>query len=163
MALLGGARIEATRLARLRRPARSTPVLEDSRAAVAVLPAFGPESLERLVLVTHTFGRDRAPALLEGLCAREASSAYGLLEALAARGSAERQGRIAQVFGPVAEAPVRLRHLMAEASPALKAEVLRRLPPYYRSLFPLEAAPRPATAPPALVALAERLVREATR
>jgi hypothetical protein len=138
-------------------------VAEGSGTSGPAPSGLGPERLERLVLVAHTFGRDRAPALLDGLCTREAPLARSLLQTLTGRGSAERQGRIAQVFGPVPEAPVRLRQLRAEASPALKAEVLRRLAPYYRSLFPLEAAPRPGVAPPALVALAERLIREATR
>jgi len=155
--------MEATRLARPRRPVRSLPAGEDPPAATSAPPGLGPERLERLVLVVYTFGRERALALLEVLCAREALAARSLLKALTARGSAERHGKIAQAFGPVPEASARLRQLLEEASPSLRAEVLRRLPPYYRSLFPLEAAPRAAAAPPARVALAERLIREATR
>ena len=125
--------------------------------------ALGPECLERLVLVAHTFGRERAPALLEGLAPPALVAARPLLTALAARGSPARQARVAQVFGPVPEAASRLRHLMGVASPPLRGELLRRLPPYYRSLFPPEAMARAHASTPALATLAERLIREATR
>jgi len=125
--------------------------------------ALGPECLERLVLVAHTFGRERAPALLEGLAPPALVAAHPLLTMLAARGSPARQARVAQVFGPVPEAASRLRHLMGVASPPLRGELLRRLPPYYRSLFPPEAMARAHASTPALATLAERLIREATR
>src|SRR5688572_20582468 len=47
--------------------------------ARGVLPSLGAERLERLVLVAHTFGRARAPALLEGLRARECLEALAQL------------------------------------------------------------------------------------
>jgi hypothetical protein len=80
------------------------------------------------------------------------------------RSSADRQARIAQQFGPTPEAPERLRSLMREASAPLQVEILRRLPPYYRSLFAQgPASSPPGVVPPAMGGLAERLVREATR
>ena len=119
--------------------------------------------IERVVLVVHSFARERAESLLDGLSAREHEVACAQLDALAVRTSPDRQARVAQVFGPVPEAAERLRSLMAEASPPLQAELLRRLPPYYRSLFPGRAAPRADGASAPLSALAERLLREAIR
>jgi hypothetical protein len=113
--------------------------------------------------VTHTFGRMRAAELLDGLRTPEGLEARVLLERLSGCSSADRQARVAQQFGLVPEAAARLRSLMAEASAPLQAEILRRLPPYHRSLFPPGALSRPDAASPAMGALAERLIREATR
>jgi hypothetical protein len=172
--------MDATRVGRVRRasatgvPSSDEGRLETDRAtasaerasrdeAGAVALPLDHERLERVVLVAYTFARERAAALLGGLGAREQVAAQALLASLVARPSPDRQARAAQVFGPVPEAPQRLRYLMAEASPPLQAELLRRLPPYYRSLFPSAGAPRAAPCPLALGRLAERLIREATR
>lgn len=167
-------RKEQTLLGRLRRPSAAPPASQLRGAsggaghpaprAPSAAPPLEPGWLERLVLVAHTFGRARAPALLEGLRASECLEARALLGQLVTRSSADRQARIAQQFGPTPEAAERLRSLMREASAPLQAEILRRLPPYYRSLFaPGTASSRPAALPPAMGALAERLIREATR
>ena len=171
-----------TRVERVRRPS-SPAAASDSAAPVDVPQGHRPEAapasrgvplaresarldaawLERVVLVAHSFARERAGVLLEGLSEGEHEVARAQLAALAARTSPDRQARVAQVFGPVPEAAERLRRLMAEASPSLQAELLRRLPPYYRSLFPERATLRAEGAPAALGALAERLLREAIR
>jgi hypothetical protein len=70
---------------------------------------------------------------------------------------------VALEFGVVDDAAERLRALMAEASEPLRREIFRRLPPYHRSLFPGRAAEPPDVAFSGLGALAERLIREATR
>ncbi len=172
--------MNATRVERLRRPSapapgpaapggvddpcRLEPAPSSTRAPRAREPArLDAAWLERVVLVTHSFARERAASLFEGLSTCEQPAALAQLEALAARSSPDRQARVAQVFGPVPDAAERLRRLVAEASPPLQAELLRRLPPYYRSLFPGTTPPRAEGAPAALTALAERLLREATR
>jgi hypothetical protein len=161
-------RREVTLLGRLRRPRDVSPVTVRGEETPVPAAPRGPapldsERLERLVLVTHTFGRTRAAALLDGLRACEGLEARALLQRLSRYSSADRQARVAQPFGLVPEAAERLRSLMAEASAPLQAEILRRLPPYHRSLFPPAALSRDEAGSPAMGVLAERLIREATR
>lgn len=134
--------------------------------ATRVAPPPDPPSLalEPLVLLVHTLARERAPALLEGLASPQAAAARVLLASVQALGSAQRQGRMARTFGSALDAPERLRGLVHEASPALVRELLARLPPYHRALFPARA-PAPAAVPvaPLLARLAARLVLEASR
>ena len=67
-------------------------------------------------------------------------------------------------FGVRPDAAARLRTVMEEAPEVLRRELFRRLPPYHRSLFPeRQVEPPGAAATPAVCALAERLIREATR
>jgi Sec-independent protein translocase protein TatA len=125
-------------------------------------PALLP--LARFALVALVFGRERAPELLEGLGEREAKRAKEHLSQLTALSSAQRQARVAVEFGMRQDPSGPLRELMAEAPEALRRELFRRLPPYLRSLFPERGLEPPdASATPALCALAERLIREATR
>jgi hypothetical protein len=127
-------------------------------------PAPGPLSLERLALVALVFGRERAGALLDGLREPEARQAKAHLAGFAALSSARRQARVAVDFGVRVDAAARLRAVMEEAPEVLRRELFRRLPPYHRSLFPeRQVEPPDAAATPAVCALAERLVREATR
>jgi hypothetical protein len=118
----------------------------------------------RLALVALVLGRERAGELLEGLEEQSVARAKEHLSRFAALASAQRQARVAMEFGVVEDAPQRLRALMEEASEPLRREIFRRLPPYHRSLFPRRTVEPPeAAATPALCALAERLIREATR
>jgi hypothetical protein len=141
-------------------PAEKAPVSKApvSRTPPALLP------LARFALVALVFGRERAPELLEGLGAREAERAKEHLAHLTALSSAQRQAKVAVEFGMRKDPSEPLRELMAEAPEALKRELFRRLPPYLRSLFPERGVEPPdALATPVLCALAERLIREATR
>jgi hypothetical protein len=114
--------------------------------------------------VALVFGRERAPELLEGLGEREAQRAKEHLAQLITLSSAQRQARVAVEFGMRKDPAAPLRELMAEAPEALRRELFRRLPPYLRSLFPERSLEPPdASATPTLCALAERLIREATR
>lgn len=134
------------------------PVREEEPVSTAALP------LERLALVTLVLGGERAKELFEGLRAPDAARARGHLAGFQALSSARRQARVAVEFGVRPDAADRLRGVMGEASEVLRRELFRRLPPYHRSLFPslrLEPAGAEATEP--LCALAERLIREATR
>ncbi|MCP3145087.1 hypothetical protein [Pyxidicoccus xibeiensis] len=127
------------------------------------LPPLGLP-LERFALVAWVLGRERAAELLEGLGEREAERAKAHLLRLAALPSAQRQAKVAVEFGERTDAAARLKALMGEVSEPLRREVFRRLPPYHRTLFPgCRVEPVDPEAPSALGALAERLIREATR
>jgi hypothetical protein len=155
---------EPSRKAPLEEAARApTPSPEQAAAPVArTPPALLP--LARFALVALVFGRERAAELLDGLGAREAARAKEHLAHFSALSSAERQARVAVEFGMRSDPADQLRALMVEAPEALRREIFRRLPPYHRSLFPKRRVEPPdASAIPALCALAERLIREATR
>ncbi|WP_233261969.1 hypothetical protein [Vitiosangium sp. GDMCC 1.1324] len=120
--------------------------------------------LERLALVALVFARERAEALLDGLRGPEARQAKNHLAGFAALSSARRQARVAVEFGVRPDAAARLRAVMEESPEVLRREIFRRLPPYHRSLFPeRQVEPPDAAATPSVCALAERLIREATR
>jgi hypothetical protein len=157
----------------------STPELErtvvsrGSRAPVPVRPPSPGEvepgtsallPLEGLALVALVWGRDRAAELFEGLKDSDAVRARGYLAGFSALSSARRQARVAVEFGVRPEAAARLRGVMDEAPEVLRREIFRRLPPYHRSLFPsLQLEPSGPEATERVCALAERLIREATR
>jgi hypothetical protein len=130
----------------------------ESTPGVAALP------VERIALVCLVLARERAAALLEGLEESEARRAREHLARFTRLSSAQRQARVAVEFGERPDAAVRLRGVMAEAPEALRREIFRRLPPYHRSLFPERGVEPPeAAVTPGMEALAERLIREATR
>jgi hypothetical protein len=163
--------MEATRI--VRRPDGRRPSEEATRLTrkpaprvKAVAPVTPPAllPLARFALVAWVFGRERAAELLEGLGVREAQRAQEHLAGLMALTSAQRQARVALEFGMRTDPEDQLRALMAEASETLRREIFRKLPPYHRSLFPQwSVEPPEVSVPPALSALAERLIREATR
>jgi hypothetical protein len=143
-------------------PAPSRPAPAAKGAVLKTPPALLP--LARFALVARVFGRERAAELLEGLGEREAERAKEHLAGFAALTSAQRQAVVAKEFGMRSDPMAQLRELMAEAPEALRREIFRRLPPYLRSLFPRRSVePSEGSATPALAALAERLIREATR
>lgn len=164
-----GAPVEAAGLEETRRvrAARQGPRPEPAEAAVPVeeaLPPRLPLALERFALVTWVLGRERAAELLDGLGEHEAARAKEHLLRISALPSAQRQAKVAVEFGERADAGARLKALMAEAPEPLRQEVFRRLPPYHRTLFPgRQVEPPSPEVPPGLSALAERLIREATR
>jgi hypothetical protein len=166
--------MEATRITRRPLPGKKDPA--QVQTVVVRIPVQPPEparappaapvslSLERLALVALVFGRERAKALLDGLREPEARQAKDSLAGFAALSSALRQARVSVEFGVRPDAAARLRALMEEAPEVLRREIFRRLPPYHRSLFPeRQLEPPDAAATPAVCALAERLIREATR
>lgn len=159
---------EATRITRKPAPGgRIKPAPPPQAPAVRVVAVKTPPTLlplARFALVALVFGKERAAELLEGLGAREAERAKEHLAHFAALTSAQRQARVALEFGVRSEPSEQLRALMAEAPEALRREIFRRLPPYQRSLFPQRRVEAPDdSATPAMSALAERLIREATR
>ncbi|ATB42391.1 hypothetical protein CYFUS_007869 [Cystobacter fuscus] len=159
----GGSTPELERTVVARGSRSSVPVRPPSRGEVepgssASLP------LEGLALVALVWGRDRAAELFEGLKESDAVRARGYLAGFAALSSARRQARVAVEFGVRLDAAARLRGVMEQAPEALRREIFRRLPPYHRSLFPsLQLEPSGPEATERVCALAERLIREATR
>lgn len=151
----------AIRMARKLLPARKEP--PPSPAMEVTLPALSLP-LERIALVLCVLARGRGPELLEGLVAAEAGRALRHLERFSAMPSAQRQAKVAVEFGERADAASRLALFLDAAPEVLRREVFRGLPPYHRSRFPqMEGPASPAHASPALTALAERRIREATR
>jgi hypothetical protein len=159
---------EATRITRKPLPKqKATPAPPRRVPAVKAVAAKSPRAflpLARFALVALVFGKERAAELLEGLGASEAARAKEHLAHFMALTSAERQARVALEFGMRSDPAEQLRELMAEAPEALRREIFRKLAPYHRSLFPQRRLEAPdASATPAMCALAERLIREATR
>lgn len=151
---------EATRIVHRPQPKKKATVVP--ARAVKAPPTFLP--LARFALVALVFGKERASELLEGLGENEASRAKEHLALFMALSSAQRQARVALEFGLRSDPAEELRALMEEAPEALRREIFRKLAPYHRSLFPQRRLEAPdASVSPALSALAERLIREATR
>ncbi|CAM4522856.1 Flagellar motor switch protein FliG C-terminal domain-containing protein [Myxococcus xanthus] len=159
-------RMDATRVGRKPRPVRSSASVRATAPTEEVPRLVGPLPIpfERLALVAWVLGRERAGTLLGELGEESAVRAREHLQRLSALPSAQRQAKVAVEFGERADAAARLRRLMSDAPPMLRREIFRRLPPYHRTLFPdASLAPQATEVPPALGALAERLIREATR
>ena len=156
--------MDATRAGRVARPNRKPKPVHPLPRKEAPAPPACPLPLERYALVAWVLGRERAAELLSGLGVREAERAKEHLMRIAGLPSAQRQAKVAMEFGERADAAARLKALMEELSEPLRREVFRRLPPYHRTLFPgLQVEPVDEAMPPAQGALAERLIREATR
>ncbi|NTX00723.1 hypothetical protein HUA75_03010 [Myxococcus sp. CA040A] len=168
--------MDATRVGRASRPARKgvpvptqepmpapvpNPLAEQATTIRRQPPAL---PLERYALVAWVLGRERAGELLEGLGTEALKRAKAHLRRIAALPSAQRQAKVAKEFGERSDAAARLKALMDEVPELLRKEVFRRLPAYHRTLFPgRKVEPVDPLAPPLLSALAERLIREATR
>lgn len=142
--------------------ARARVPLAEQATTIRRQPPILP--LERYALVTWVLGRERAEELLEGLGTEAMKRAKAHLRRIVAMPSAQRQAKVAKEFGERSDAATRLKALMDEAPEPLRKEVFLRLPPYHRTLFPgRKVEPSDPLAPPLLAALAERLIREATR
>ena len=148
---------------------RTEPVAEPTRAMRPPRAKKPPLSMtrgfaERLALFVNGVDRERSEELLSGLTEVTRKRALSFATEANVWDSATRQGRMAVAFGNHPRAAERLQQLMSDASPALRATVLQRLAPWQKSLFeaPVAAVP-PTAATPAMDALADRLIREATR
>ena len=128
-----------------------------------VKPAATRGFAERLALFVTGVDRSHAEELLAGLadCSQRRAAEFAH-EALM-WDSATRQGRMAVTFGNHPRAADRLKQLIADASPLLGAAVFRRLAPWQQSLFPRLQGKASIEPTEAMDALAERLIREATR
>ncbi|MCU0700335.1 MAG: hypothetical protein MUC96_27820 [Myxococcaceae bacterium] len=139
---------------------RASPLI---KARVATKdPARTLGFVEQTTLFVVAIKKTDALALLDGFTESARQRARIFAQQLADLDSSTRQARLALAFGARDDAPTRLKALLAEAPAGLKAAVLAQLPPALRPSTAGLAAPA-ATASPALVALASRLIREATR
>jgi hypothetical protein len=132
-------------------------------------PAMDEEgrALLRLALFMNAMAKANAAELLGALAGDVRERVEALLQQTQRASSSERQAFLSQEFGPPPDVAPRLRDALLEAGPVLRREMLRQLPVYQRAwVSDLDAGDGPGTPkPPApfLIALAERLVREATR
>jgi hypothetical protein len=109
-------------------------------------------------------GGGAPPALLDGLddsAAEAVRAALGPLEALSPEA---RRAELTCTFGPTREAGTRLSELWACATPRFRLALKRAAPPALRACLPIpDAEEASAELPAPLLALARRLLREATR
>ncbi len=120
---------------------------------------------ERLALFACALGRESALEVLEGLCEPSRARARAHARAVSRWDSPTRQAKVEAAFGVCPNADEQLRALMRLAAPRLQQAIYRLLPRFQRSLFPAFTL-SPCSGEPLArggVALAERLVREATR
>jgi hypothetical protein len=116
---------------------------------------------ERVALFVFALHREQTDALLGHLAEPQRRLATGLVGELTRCDSATRQARLTREFGARPDASLRLRELIVDASPAMRLALVEQLPEAQRALFPhLHSA---AATPPAMRAVAARLVREALR
>lgn len=145
------------------------PALAQERTRIKANAPVVPHGLgleERVTLFAHSLSKEKVGALLDGFSSASRDRAQAYLTSLAALPSSERQGRLGAEFGIRHDSSRRLREVWAEAGPALRRELFKLLPPFHRTIFPdyaFDEAAAPADLAPALKALAERLIREATR
>ena len=148
---------------------RTEPVGEPTRAMrparrKTMQPSMTRGFAERLALFVSGVDREHSTDLLSGLSESTGKRALAFATEASTWDSATRQGRMAVAFGNHPHAAARLQQLMSDASPALRAAVLLRLAPWQKSLFEAPVtAPTSAVSSPAMEALADRLIREATR
>jgi hypothetical protein len=117
---------------------------------------------ERVAMYVHALHRESTPALLEGFAEGPRARALAYVEDLQACDSGMRQGRLTREFGTQPDAIDQVQRLIVQASPPLRRAIVRHLPPALRSRF--AHLDRPGdTWPPAMDALAARLVREVLR
>jgi hypothetical protein len=124
-------------------------------------------SLLRLALFVNAMAKGSASDLLGGLADVVRPRVEELTQRAGQASSSERQASLAQEFGPPPDVASRLREALSGAGPVLRRLILRQLPAYQRawvSKFEVHSeAPAIERPTPFLIALAERLVREATR
>jgi hypothetical protein len=115
---------------------------------------------EHLAIYLCAMHRDEGDALLEGLAHKK--SAASLFHQLVQGDSASRQAALTKEFGIRVDAKERIHALVVQAPAALRSQIVKSLPANLRGHFPhLEREDTEAS--PALVALAQRLVRETMR
>jgi hypothetical protein len=135
-------------------------------AAAPRRSADGPKALsfaERVTLFVCALHKEQASALLAGFADRPRRRAIAFAEQIRQWDSSTRQARLAREFGANTSPTERLHRLVLEVPPALRAALGEHLSPEQRLLFPHLTPATPTPTPPAMRAIAGRLVREATR
>lgn len=125
----------------------------------------GPRQLgfsERVALFVCAMHKDHADELLAGFADKQRARAEEFAKQVRRWDSSTRQARLSREFGTRLDAAERLKQLIVEASPELRAAIAAQLPPAQRAAYP-HLCDAQATPSPAMVALAARLVRYATR
>lgn len=119
---------------------------------------------ERIALFVTALHRARAEELLAGLAGEEARRATRFMGRAQKWDSPTRQAAVALEFGVRVDVEARLKEMLGKLPLKLQVCVISRLPEWQQSFFPkLLAQARTSSHSPALIALADRLVREATR
>lgn len=116
--------------------------------------------VERTTLFLVSLKKRDVLGLLDGFTSEARQRARLYAQRLADLDSPTRQARLALEFGVGEDARPRLEQLLAESPPALKAAIAAQLPLSWRRPSDVGTGTR---ASPALMALAARLVREASR
>ena len=117
---------------------------------------------ERVALFVVSMHKEQSFVLLEGFAQAPRAVARRFAYHVAQLDSASRQARLAHEFGVRPDATSRLQALIAEAPPLLRCALARALPMSAKAQLPPMNDDRGAPGP-ALLDLARRLVREASR
>jgi hypothetical protein len=118
-------------------------------------------TLDRVTLFICALHKAEVDDLLDSFAPAPKRQALAFAQQVQKLESSTRQARLTREFGARPDALARLRQLVVDAPAGLRSAIIEQLPSTQRALFPHLA---PATAaPPAVRALAARLVREATR
>ncbi|MBM4781609.1 MAG: hypothetical protein GQE15_28365 [Archangiaceae bacterium] len=115
--------------------------------------------VERTTMFVVAMKKEDGDALLEGFASEPRQRARVFAQQLAALDSPTRQARLALEFGVREGGRERVNKLMGEVSPALRAAIIGLLPQTWRPATPTLRNP-PS---PVMLAIAARLIREATR
>jgi hypothetical protein len=135
---------------------RQSPLIKAKLRAKDPPRLHGFAELTTLFLVS--LKKNEALELLEGLSDTLRQKARVFAQQVSDLDSATRQARLMLEFGTQPQAKHRAAALMAEAPALLKAAIAEALPP---ELKPKDAPPAHPQLSPAIVGLAQRLVREA--
>lgn len=117
---------------------------------------------ERVALFVAAIHRPRAEELLSGFSSGPQERASAFADEMKQWDSARRQARLAHEFGVRHDAGERLQQLVVRTEGELRAAIVASLPPAVRTQFP-QFTGGAETFPPAVRALAARLVKEASR
>jgi len=136
---------------------RASPLIK--ARVVAKDPARETGFVERTTLFVVATRKEEALGLLDGFASDERQRARVFAQQLVDLDSSTRQARLALESGVRDGVRERVKHLLAEASPALRSALVANLPTQHRPAGTVHVD----SASPALGALAARLIREATR
>ncbi|MFL5321090.1 MAG: hypothetical protein ACJ790_15630, partial [Myxococcaceae bacterium] len=122
----------------------------DATVIRPAVPKAGADDSFAAQLAAFTVAMNKQPApLLDSLAEELAPAAKAVADRLAKGTSADRQGALARHFGLRVDAHNRLRDVVTEAGPHLRAEICRLAPHWMRSWISdlVGAAPAPAAPP----------------
>lgn len=115
--------------------------------------------VEQTTLFVVAIKKQQATELIEGFASEPRQRARLFADQLSALDSPTRQARLACEFGVREGGRERVNKLLAESSPAMRAAIVSLLPASWRPASVMA----PQSCAPVMLALAARLIREATR